>query len=89
MRKVEVTWLDAWSSSDDAPIEAIQGLKPITRRNLGYLLSEDDEGIILAAGISEKAIIGEDIKRKDTFSDRILIPWGVIEGIMVLEQIGD
>ena len=83
MKIVEVTWLDAWSSSDDAPVEAIEGLKPITRRNVGYLLNEDKDGIILAAGISEKAAVGEDAKRKDTFSDRILIPQGVIQGMIV------
>ena len=87
MRIVEVTWLDAWSEQDDVTIEALEGLKPIVRRNVGYLVRETEEEIILAAGVSEKTAKGDPLNPKDTLTERLLIPRGVIQQIVNLEMI--
>ena len=87
MKIIEVSWLDAWSESDDSVIEAIADAKPITRHNIGYVLRQTDEVIILAAGISEKAASHPDTgHKKDTFSDKILIPCCSIQQIKALRD---
>ena len=86
MKIVEVTWLDAWSEQDDVTIEALEGLKPITRHNIGYLIQETEDVIILAAGISEKTAKSADMHAKDTFTERILIPRGTIQQIWILDK---
>lgn len=51
MQKVEVVWLDAATEEAHIPLEEALKLTPIERSNVGYLLVEDNDRILLAYGI--------------------------------------
>jgi len=50
-QKVEVFWHDAWSAEDAIPIDAIDDDVTVHRRNVGYLIHQSDEKVIIASGI--------------------------------------
>ena len=78
---VEVTWLDAWS--DEAHLEegALVGLAPIDRRNVGFLMRDDEAKVIITQGIINNLFAGK------TFMDGIVvIPRGMIKAIRVLND---
>ena len=75
-RIVEVIWEDAWSETAGLRQEAIEGLEPIMRRNVGYLTKKDKRMLVLSGGITEKG--SED---NDTFNDNVIIPMGMVKQI--------
>ena len=70
MRICEVTWDDAFVSTGDYSVKKCQTLKPIRTKTIGYVVAENDLGIVMAA----------DMYPKDTKHVKIinLIPWGMI-----------
>lgn len=81
LKKVEVTWEDAWHDSEEITLEIVQNLHPITRRNVGYLLKGFDNEVVLAAGVIEK--IPEGV---DSFCDIEIIPRGIVKSIKVIKD---
>ena len=71
MKVCEIIWLDAWVESSDYSIKKAQKCKPIKTSTIGYLVSENEHGVTVAA----------DIYEKDKKNVKIVnfIPWGVIE----------
>ena len=78
MKTVEVTWLDAHCSTDDTTIDAAKKQKPIKTFTVGYLVAENDEGVILATDR-----YAEDPK---TVRMTNFVPWGMIEKYEVWED---
>jgi hypothetical protein len=81
MKTVEVRWLDAWNDSEELTAEHAQSLRPIKRRQVGYLLKQSDADIVLAAGVYEQVPGGV-----DSFCDITVIPMGIVTGVSVLEE---
>jgi len=53
---VEVIWIDAYTyDSAHLPWKAVEDAKPITRTNVGYVLRDDKEFLVMTFGI-----IGDD-----------------------------
>lgn len=53
MRKVEVIWVDACIEEAHIPLSGAETLTPILRRNMGYVVHEDTEAMIILFGILE------------------------------------
>jgi len=70
---VECKWNDAWIDTGDISIKRAQKLKPVARYTVGYLVSENEHGIVLSTDYFPK-------KRKVTeVSATMVIPWEMIE----------
>ena len=70
MKTIEVVWGDAWISTNDISIKKANRLKPVKRRTVGYLVSENKDCLVLCT---------------DTYDDEpkivnapMVIPWGWI-----------
>jgi len=59
MQIVEITWIDACSEEARLNIQALQGIKPVTRKNIGFVVEEADTYIILSSGTLEDLYAGE------------------------------
>ena len=81
MKTVEVSWIDAWNDSEEITAEHAQSLRPIKRRQVGYLLKQSDTAIVLAAGVYEQVPDGV-----DSFYDVTVIPMGIVTAVSVLEE---
>jgi len=66
----EITWDDAWVESGDYSVKQAQKCKPIRTTTIGYLVAENDYGVVLAT----------DIYEKDRKNVKIVnfVPWGMI-----------
>ena len=81
MKTVEVCWIDAWNDSEELTVNDAQALRPIKRRQVGYLLKQSDVAIVLAAGVYEKVPDGI-----DSFCDVVVIPMGIVTSVRVLDE---
>ena len=72
MRVVEVLWGDAWISTGEVSFKKAETLKPVMRTSIGYLVCENDDGVVICMDKYE-----EDPKNVHTHA---FIPWGWIEG---------
>ncbi len=81
MKVVEILWADAWTSGGDYSIKKAQTCKPIMTTTIGFLVSDNEHGITLAA----------DIYEKDKKNVKIVnfIPHGMIEEYWELEDVED
>jgi hypothetical protein len=70
MKIIEVKWEDAWVDTIDISISEVKKLKPIIRTTVGWRISENKEGIILATDY-----FNDDKKHINT---PMCIPWGII-----------
>lgn len=70
MTIVEVVWGDAWIGTDDISIKKAQKLKPVKRRTVGYLVSENEDCIVLCTDRYDD--------HKKTVNAPMVIPWGWI-----------
>jgi hypothetical protein len=70
MKIIEVKWEDAWIDTIDISISEVKKLKPIIRTTVGWRISENKEGIILATDY-----FNDDKKHINT---PMCIPWGII-----------
>ena len=48
MKIVEIEWLDAHVSTSSTTIQKAEKIKPVVTRTVGYLVSENEEGIVMA-----------------------------------------
>ena len=72
MKVVEVLWGDAWCSTGEVSFKKAKSLKPVMRTSVGYLVAENDDGVVLAMDKFEDDA--------ETVHTHALIPWGWIEG---------
>ena len=70
MTKVEVTWLDAWSDGAYLDWDAVRDVEAATRTNVGYVMRDDAEVIVITPGIVH-----------NLFEDRVQV-----EGIHVIPK---
>lgn len=70
MKRVEVIWDDAWVSTSEITVQAAGKLKPVRTYTIGYLMAENEHGVIVAADTYEK--------HKKHGKVHNLIPWGCI-----------
>lgn len=62
MKKIEVEWIDSCSPGDGfahLTRRDADEITPLLMRNLGYLVSEDDECVRIAANVSETGVFRE------------------------------
>ena len=83
MKIVEVIWFDTWSETDEMTKEALASLLPVPRKNIGYLIEENEKEVVLSPGPVEWSKI---IGRGDTFTDSVIIARGAIQSIVVLRD---
>lgn len=80
MRKVEVEWRDAGLESMHITEEEARKLTAMPRRNVGYLLEDNKENIVLVFGIIQ------DRERHGEVLDQVLIiPKGMVDEIKELK----
>lgn len=80
---LEITWFDAWSETSELSEEGIDGMVSVTRKNVGYLMKEDEHDIVLSYGVTEWSKIGKD---EDVFTDNLVIPKTLIVGMIRLGE---
>lgn len=64
-------WGDAWIRTSDISVKKAQKLGPVMRTTVGFLVSENDEGLVLCTDRYEDD--------EDTVNAPMFIPWGWIE----------
>ena len=69
VRVVEVVWGDAWLGTSDVSIKKARKLKPVKRRTVGYLVSENDDCVVLAT---------DSYDDEGGYNAPMIIPWGWI-----------
>ena len=67
---IEVKWEDAWVDTIDIEISEAKKLKPIIRTTVGWRISENKKGIVLATDY-----FNDDKKHINT---PMCIPWGIV-----------
>jgi len=72
VKRVEVHWDDAWATTDETTVKKARKLKPVRTFTIGYLMAENEHGVIVAADTYKK--------HKKDGKVHNLIPWGCITG---------
>jgi len=67
---VEIVWLDAHVTTDSTTIRKAAKIKPIRTKTLGYLIAENDDGVVIASDTYEKNPKEGGIVN--------FIPWGMV-----------
>lgn len=73
MKIVEVRWFDAWIDTGDVCIKKAKKAKPVERFTVGYLVGENQDGLVLSTDYFPKK------KRVKEVSALMVIPWGMID----------
>lgn len=73
-----IHWVDAWIDHIDLDIALAKKQKSIKRSTCGYLVSENEEGVLLATDRYEG---GKEV------NSPMFIPWGMINTYEILEII--
>lgn len=81
LKRVEVTWEDAWHEVSELAQKDIEGLSPMSRKTVGYLRKMTKGEVVVASGLIEKVPNGE-----DSFCDIAIIPRGIVKGILTLNN---
>ena len=71
-----IHWVDAWIDNIDLDVALAKNQKSVKRSTCGYLVSENDEGVLLATDVYEGG--------KQVYSP-MFIPWGMINTYNILE----
>ena len=79
MNRVEVTWLDAGCEHEHLDIERAPDITLMERMNVGYLLTDNDERVVLCFGT-----IQDHDHNATTTSDTLVIPRGDVKRITPL-----
>ena len=66
----EVVWGDAWIETNDISVKKAQSLKPVIRRTVGYLIADNDEGLVLSTDSYDK--------EPQTVNSPMFIPHGMV-----------
>ena len=77
-RFVEVLWLDSWSETALLGRKAVDSMKSVPRREIGYLMKDTDTEIVLVAGVIEWSKVSGD---EDTYSNTRTIPQGCVVSV--------
>lgn len=67
---VAVTWGDAFIDTEDFDKKDAKKTKPVMRTTVGFLIAENDEGLVLATD--------EYKKKSDGVNAKMFIPWGMV-----------
>ena len=81
MKIVRVAWLDAGMESHNLSTEEAKKVKPMPRYNVGYLLEETDEKIVICFG----AIVDAD-KDMSVWDCTLVIPKGIVTEMICLGE---
>ena len=81
MKVVEVRWGDAWVDTDDFNLAEAKKLTPIVRSTVGFLLSENDQAVVLCTDFYEKD--------KKTINTPMVIPRDMIIDYWIYEVVDD
>ncbi|MFA5054025.1 MAG: hypothetical protein WC565_08190 [Parcubacteria group bacterium] len=81
MQVVQVDWLDAAGESQHIPPEEAATLQPLLRVNVGFLLDERDDAIVMCAGI-----IQDQDSQCTGCEGTVVIPKGMIQQVRKLED---
>ena len=73
MERVEVEWLDACSNDAHFSVEAATEIKPLARRNMGYLLADTKDKVTICFGIIEDYHL-----QNIAVDDTLIIPRGMV-----------
>lgn len=79
MKVVEVLWQDAVMEDDFRNPEAAVNQQPMNRRNVGYLVLDGEEKVIICYGILSEE------NGSVRYDDRFVIPKGMITSIKELD----
>ena len=78
---VEIIWLDSWGDIAHLEVGAADHLAPIKRWDVGYLVKEDDEKVVITRGFIDNQFADK------LFMDGIaVIPRGMIKDIRILND---
>ena len=69
MKVVEIQWQDSWIDTCDMKIKKAKKLKPIIRSTVGYLVSDNDDWVVLST---------DKFKKSKHISAPMVIPKGMI-----------
>ncbi len=73
-----IHWVDAWIDTVDMGVDQAKKQKAINRSTCGYLVSENDEGVLLA---TDRYRGGKEV------NSPMFIPWGMIKTYEILEVV--
>ena len=79
----KVTWLDAWHETGELMQKSIDGLSPVLRYSIGYLLKMTKTEVVIAAGIVNVT------ETEVNYCDVTVIPKGIIKGVIILSSNDD
>lgn len=65
-----VSWDDAFIDFDDFDVKEARKTKGVRRHTVGWVVAENDEGIVMATDYYQK--------KNDGFNAKMFIPWGWI-----------
>ena len=78
LRIIEVEWLDAQTGfSSPIGMDELDDIKPLLTHSVGYLMREDEEGVILGFMLFDL---------KQSFKHWQFIPKGMIKKIKILKE---
>ena len=77
MQVVEVHWIDAYVSTSETSLKKAAKLKPVQTITIGFLVSENEHGIVLAMDLWPKS--------PKEFKAYTFIPWGMVEEVYTYE----
>ena len=86
MQKVEVIWVDAWSDTAQVKLKMLDDMKPVARRDVGYLIRANKKEVVLVGGIIEWSKTKEE---EDLYENELIIPRGMIIKIIPLKDDND
>jgi len=78
---VEVIWLDACRENAILDREGFQDMPPLTRRNVGYLIKENEAEVTMSFGLIENIFKGN-----EGIDEAFTIPRGCITDIKELSS---
>ena len=78
-KKVEIIWIDAVGDTSHLQFSAVDNLKAEIRANIGFLVKEDEEKVIISPGIWD-----DDLIQEQFIDGYLLIPRQMIKEIRML-----
>ena len=78
MKIALIHWSDAWIDTVDLEVSQAKNQKAVKRSTVGYLVSQNEEGVLLATDRYEG---GKEV------NSPMFIPWGMIAEFEILEII--
>lgn len=76
---VEIEWLDAACEHENLTVEEAEKINPVKRHNVGYLICENDEKVIISFGS-----VNDIDKEGFCYQDILVVPRGDVKKIFYL-----